>query len=335
MSTEGAGAVVIGAAIAAPVALAAFAAVGAGILVAQGVMWCGKKMEENYNNACKEWTTLYEAAQAKSRANVEDVPTLLAGQAERMAAYSANLSLSPVSTESSNAAAQKVLVDSMAKVRRALENPQDALQVKAATERELLVYRLKSEIEASRDILPAEKIALAETALQGSPTEIQNALNMLQLAWKTIANVQAVSTHQHRKVRQMLSEVAAQLAAIDTMLRNAGRVQAYTMQKQDIENQLREAEDVLETHPADALALAEDAQKAVRALVRTVSSETLNAWDQMRRRVLTLQGTLETLAKMAREAVTLKLIDAQQAGDITRRISVAQSEARTLVQGAA
>src|SRR5712692_9853169 len=189
MSTEGAGAVVIGAAVAAPIALAAFAAVGAGILVAQGVMWCGKKMEENYNNACKEWTALHEAAQAKSRANVEDVPMLLAGQAERIAAYSANLSLSPVAVESSDTAAQRVLVDSMAKVRRALESTQDALQVKADTERELLVYRLKSEIEASRGILPSEKIALAEAALQGSPTEMQDALNMLQFAWKTITNV--------------------------------------------------------------------------------------------------------------------------------------------------
>jgi hypothetical protein len=334
MSTEGAGAVVIGAAIAAPIALAAFVAVGAGILVAQGVMWCGKKMEENYNNACKEWTDLYEAAQAKSRANVDDIPMLLAGQAERIAAYSASLSLNPATVESSDTVAQKALVDSMAKVRRALENTQDTLQVQADTERELLVYRLKSEIEASRGILPSEKIALAEAALQGSSTEIQNALNMLQLAWKTITNVQAMSTHQDRRVRQLLHEVTAQLTAIDTMLRNAGRSQAYTTRKQDIANRLREAENVLDTHPADALALAEDAQKAARALARTVSVETLSAWDQTRRKVLTLQGTLETLAKMTREAVTLKLIEAQQAGDITRRISVAQSEARTLVQGA-
>ncbi|HET8846894.1 MAG TPA: hypothetical protein VFN35_35855 [Ktedonobacteraceae bacterium] len=54
--------------------------VGAGVLIGQGVVWCGQKLEENYQNACKDWTNLANRARTESMQNVQEMQSYMADQ---------------------------------------------------------------------------------------------------------------------------------------------------------------------------------------------------------------------------------------------------------------
>ena len=74
-----------------PAALAATLALGAGVLVAQGLVWYGQKLQENYENACREWTELHEAAWAEQRSRVSDMADAIEAARRRTATPAANL----------------------------------------------------------------------------------------------------------------------------------------------------------------------------------------------------------------------------------------------------
>lgn len=335
MSTEGTGAVAVGAAVVlgGAAVLAAGAIIGTGMLVAQGVMWCGKKMEENVERARNKWIAQQQAAYAESRANVQDMPLFIAGQAESIAAASANLTLNLPSAPSTAPAAQKQLEASLARLRTALDNVKQITQIKTETDRELLQYRLQSEIEALRGLLPQTEIAQAEMALQGTEVAMRQALTGLQDAWNRVSNTQAIKVHQERRARQILRSVSAQLLALDTLLRSTGKEQiSYNKQRQEIETQVEEAQKVVDRDPERALPMAEEAQRAVRTLTHAISMDTTRAWDQTRQRVISIQGTLTTLAQMLQEATAIELLDKQRIQDLSRRIDKTQKESQNLIQ---
>lgn len=96
--------------------------------------------------------------------------------------------------------------------------------------------------------------------------------------------------------------------------------------------QIRDVEAQLSTGLAQALATAQAAQKALHELTESVSADAFRAWEKTRTQIISQQGALDTLEKMLTEAVALKLVDAQKAETIKRRITTAQREAEDLLQ---
>lgn len=319
MSTQGkastCGAIVVG------------ATVGGVVLVVNGVMYVGKKVAENYKDAGKAWDRLFAGAYAENLSTVENIPGYLAN------AYS-TANLGPTDTTQSNPSTSPDVAERLAYLHRTLEDPEVALRVQAETERELLSYRLKLEIEAARGVLPAEKIAAAGAALESSPETIQNALTMLETAWKGVYDAQAQQNRQAFQARQLLNILTTRLQTIDALLRETGKAQnvVYVNQRQAIEVQIRDVETQLSTDPAHALATAQAAQKALRELTESVSAEAFRAWEKIRTQIISQQGALDTLGKMLTEAIALKLVDTQKVDGLKRRITTAQREAEDLLQ---
>jgi hypothetical protein len=291
------------------------------VLGAKGVMYVGKILKKRYDNVCKEWTE-----RSKPDYIIEDIPHFLTTQVDYIAFASSNLA--PADTTPPDVAERFV------HLRRTLEDPEVARRVQAETERELLSYRLKLEIEAARGVLPAEKIAAAEAALDGSTETIQSTLTMLETAWKEVQDAQAQRDRQVFQVRQLLNILTTQLGTVDALLRETGKAQnlVYVNQRRAIEMQIRNVEAQLSTGRAQALATAQAAQKALHELTESVSADAFRAWEKTRTQIISQQGALDTLEKMLTEAVALKLVDAQKAETIKRRITTAQREAEDLLQ---
>ena len=291
------------------------------VLVVDGVMYVGKQLKKHYDNVCKEWTE-----RSKPDYPIEDIPHFLTTQVDYIAFVSSNLA--PADTTPPD------VTERFAHLRRTLEDPEVARRVQAETERELLSYRLKLEIEAARGVLPAEKIAAAEAALDGSTETIQSTLTMLETAWKEVQDAQAQRDRQVFQVRQLLNILTTQLGTVDALLRETGKAQdvVYVNQRRAIEMQIRDVEAQLSTGLAQALATAQAAQKALHELTESVSADAFRAWEKTRTQIISQQGALDTLEKMLTEAVALKLVDAQKAETIKRRITTAQREAEDLLQ---
>lgn len=335
MSTEGAGVVVLPLAAVALVGLAAAELVVLGV---RGVMWCGKKMEENYERACKAWEAQYEAARAASRANVSSVPLLLAGELERAAASRASLTLAETAhTVPTNSAEREGMQATLARLRSLLDTPQKTTQVQETNERETLVYRLTSEIASGRGILPEQAISAAEAALHGSIDQLRAALSALQSCWQTVTDPLERSTYQQRQARQHLLEAQAQLDSIAALLSNADPSAGarYAAQKSLLEQQIATARSVLESNPEQALALSIEVRASCRDLTHTISLNLLNTWEQVRQRMLSARATLATLTKMVQEGIALHLMTGQQAAELQRRLSVLQHEISTIMQASA
>jgi hypothetical protein len=291
------------------------------VLVVDGVMYVGKQLKKHYDNVCKEWTE-----RSKPDYIIEDIPHFLTTQVDYIAFASSNLA--PADTTPPD------VTERFAHLRRTLEDPEVARRVQAETERELLSYRLKLEIEAARGVLPAEKIAAAEAALDGSTETIQSTLTMLETAWKEVQDAQAQRDRQVFQVRQLLNILTTQLGTVDALMRETGKAQnvVYVNQRRAIEMQIRDVEAQLSTGLAQALATAQAAQKALHELTESVSADAFRAWEKTRTQIISQQGALDTLEKMLTEAVALKLVDAQKAETIKRRITTAQREAEDLLQ---
>jgi hypothetical protein len=69
------------------------AVVGMGVLVAQGVMWCGAQLQEHYESACREWTALMDAAWREHLRDVTELPDVVKVAMQRSAEPGANLAL--------------------------------------------------------------------------------------------------------------------------------------------------------------------------------------------------------------------------------------------------
>jgi hypothetical protein len=334
MSTAGAGTVGVGAVavVAAPLLAAAVvgaAAVGTGVLIAKGVMWCGDKIEENYQQTCKEWTNLVESARAENLANVREMSTQLTSQLEYLSAsaYEAADNSMPATID------QQALFATIARARVVIDDAQRAAQ-QGESERNLLAARLRAEIKAGRGILPAELIAEAERALHGTPAIMQAALQKLDAAWNTVNETHARRTRTIRQAQQLLASVSTQLNAIDTMLQEmgSGRGSIHVEQRRQLEKKVLNARDQLEVHPAHALELARAARQEVRPLLESVSAASLALWEETRQQMNTQLGILATLETMVKEAEAITLVDRRTLATLADRVSKTLSEANKMQQ---
>ncbi len=335
MSTEGTGAVV-GVAVAgvavAGVVIAGAAVVGAGILVGRGIMWCRDRLVENYENACHEWTAFYEENRRKSLANQEAMPDLVAHQLQRYAAASVNLRVESDSTSGQlPAAMQSELEGAVTRALLAVEDTKAAMRMRVESEQELLTARLRAEIETARGLLPQDKIAAAEAALQGTAEEKRNQLLMLQNSWKMITASQALRTRQERQTRQLLRESITELRAIEQSLLRDKATPVYSQKMQAIEAQIKEAEKLLTTNVAEAFADAGAALKSVRDFAKDISNDILTAWDNARKDIVRQQSVLDTLGKMLGEGDAIKIVTRQKKAELEQRLLAATTEAKRLL----
>lgn len=309
------------------------AVVGAGVLIGRGLVWCGKKLEENYQHACQEQTNLVERARAENMANVQEMGNYLADQLDCMST-SAYLTVNLATPQSSGAEEPKRIAEAIARTRKAITGA-TVVQQRGTTEQELLALQLQAEIQAGRGILPSEHIAAAEVALHGSSTAKKQALITLQADWQSVTEERALRNRHISQTQQILQKVALQLSTVETMSLDlkGGRAHFYTEQQQAIEAMIREVRRLIDIHPATALKNANEAQQAARDLVNAVSDEMMTSWNSTRKEINVLRGTLDTLAKMVQEATAIQLIDPKQSQGLTERITKAQKDAQALAQG--
>jgi hypothetical protein len=146
MSTAGAGSVAavagVGFGVVAGAALlAGTVVVGTGILIGKGLVWCGEKLEENYQNSCKEWTNLAERARAENMQNITDMKEYLVDRFD----YLAFSSVSPDNPQP-GVIDTKAMDEAFAHVQQALDDAHTLTQSRDDTRQKLLVQRLYAEI---------------------------------------------------------------------------------------------------------------------------------------------------------------------------------------------
>ncbi|HTK12129.1 MAG TPA: hypothetical protein VL485_33465 [Ktedonobacteraceae bacterium] len=329
MSTVGAGTVAVGAGGLAAMAVVGVVA-GAGIVIAKGIMWCGEKIDENYQQACKEWTDLANASRAQSRANVEDVSTYLNSQLEFLSV--SEFATAPQNTRAS--VSQQELDRAISLAKAALTDSNQIQGNKAETERKLQASRLRAEIKAGRGTLPATIIAEAEAALHGTTREIASMLKRLEDAWNTLNNAPAQQAHTILQTQQLLTLISTRLRAIDGIMRDSGATRNLDYQRRlrQLENQVIEARDELNVSPGQAYAQATRTQRDTDTLLGEVSSHAHRAWNAQSTQINQQLGTLQALSTMLQEAEAIQLADAQRLAGLRQRIALFQQRANLLLQ---
>ncbi len=319
-------------------AMAGAMAVGAGIVIAEGLMWCGEKMQANYQQACQEWTAFENQARTASRADVEQVNTYLVSQLEFLSIDE----FAHPDHDGATAVNQQALEQAIARARNILADTTLIEQDKSAIEQKILSARLRAEIKTGRGLLPATTITAAEQALGGSSGEMRAMLEHLDLAWNAIQEQPVQQTRAIQRTQQLLTLVSSRLRAIETMLRdmNQETAQAYQKRVREIDNQLQDARDELvDMRPEHALNAVTSSQQAADRLLEEVTGSAHQSWNELRTRVNEQIGTLDALWKMLveTEAVQIQgagpLCNQQKATDLKQRLETQIQKARSLLQG--
>ncbi|HEU5382457.1 MAG TPA: hypothetical protein VFV38_44160 [Ktedonobacteraceae bacterium] len=320
MSSAGEGAIVAVAAV--PIVAAA----GITILIGRGLIWCGEKLEENYRNACQEWTGLADRVRAENMQNVQEMSSYLTDQMEYLAT-SAALTFSEISKSGELEEQKRQLNEAFARAQQALASAQQLTQSRAETRQTLLSRRLQTEIAAAEGLLPAHEIERARVALQATPAEMQQALKRLQEAWERVSEAGNVRNHAIRQTQQTLQAVSARLSAIDALRQNAQSSSqlAFASQQSSIVALVREAETFLNVQPGMALEKARAAEQEARRLTEIISGETIAAWSNQQKELNRLRGMVASLTRMLEEARSIQLLDAGQLQSLTERVQQAQN----------
>lgn len=328
MSTAGAGSVAAVVGVVGGAALLAGAAVvGAGILIGKGVVWCGQKIDENYQNACKEFTNLAERARAENMQNITAMNGYMADQFDYLAFSSVTLdNPQPAVIDT------KAMDEAFARVQQALNDANTLVQNRDDTRRKLLVQRLYAEIEAGRGILPEQELKRAEAALHGSSSEMEQAIKHLQEGWSTVTEADSLRKREKRQAQRIIQAVRAQLSAVEAMLQNSKSASRLMLlnQHEAVLNQVRKAEDHLDIHSKAALAEAQVAEQGVRRLMEAISSEMIASMNSRRKEINMLRGMLKSLDTMLQETKTIQLLDAGRVAQLVDRVQKAQAGLDTL-----
>jgi hypothetical protein len=326
MSTGGGGEVAaLGlAVVVVPAVAAGVVIVGAGILIGRGLMWCGEKLEENYQNACKEWTNLADRARAENMQDIQAMTEYVADQLDLTATMFSTIN--PV-TQQANTFDANAMREAFARTRQAFDDAQKLTQGKDTTRLLLLAQRLHADIEAGRGILPLQVIARSEAALQASPSEMQQAITELQAAWSGVTEVDSLRKRQERQAQQIIQSVRRQLTVIDSMTKSIKGSASRNLagEQGNVETQVRDAELSLDIHPAEALDKARTAEAAVRRLMEAVSASIISTLNNRRKEVNSLRGILKSLENMLQEASAIQLLDPGQLTQLEDSIQKTQT----------
>ena len=154
MSTEGLGTVLL---------MPAAALVGTGVLIAQGLMWCGKKMKERYETASQSYNTLAQAAFEEQQAQQEDRKFIVTAMIEQ---FTSGTNLRLYAPAEQNIADEIVIKSMLERAQNALSSSEMASRLKAEHEQARFRRTLEAEIVASQGIAPTETLAAAKAAFK-------------------------------------------------------------------------------------------------------------------------------------------------------------------------
>lgn len=324
MSTEGAGKVCC------TIGSPFIAALGAGVLVAEGIMWCGAQLEKDYNQNCQKWANLYANARAASQAQGETMGRYMTAQLEYMTLLEATPTVETISREE-----QDVLHKAIELARATIADASRMGWSPADLERQSRLLSLRREIEMGRTLLPIAVIQQAEEAPTRTLEEITSTINMLREARLQIEQRYTQQEYQRLQVEQLLRLTTAHQAVIRDQLRELGTVYHTELEQRQNNMQavMAAARACLDSDSAEALRLATEAQRIARGLVERLSTEVLDEWNGVQSQVHMLEGTLTVLQKMVKEAGLVKMSEQQVLNDIRKRITIATDEIEAVSQG--
>jgi hypothetical protein len=296
-------------------------AVGAGILVAEGIMWCGRKMQENYLSACESYTNLAQEASKQQRAHKENRQFVLAAMIEQ---FTVDINLSLASGSSRDSSVEGALAAALDRARFALNTDEQAKRMRADCEQKSLRHQLQSEILSSKDFLHADQIAEAQAALKGTGDEIHATLAIIRQAWQDITDTQQLRKHQIQQTQLMLADVRKELDTIRALLtQNHNQIdKKRSGDLKAIEEKIQLSERRLDTDAPTALKDAQSAQRDVRNLAHAVTDNLTEAWDKRRLQVAEARGRLDALTQMVNEAITTQVLSVGDGGELAQRITM-------------
>ncbi len=326
MSTEGCGKA--GIAVASPV----IAGIGVGILIGQGIMWCGDAMEKAIDNAIKRQQEELEARRVAAREfNYRQVDQIRGRLSTKMRQASID---DPHAAMEPGLAELETLQWSMAQARAAVVDAGNQQHTVQTLERKALAAQLKFEIKFNRALLPQQAIEQAEQASGGNSESLRAAIATLNKTRNEIETTQAREVVEQREIEYILQAVSNQLHSIDTMLQEAGgpTQPEFSERQQTVKALVAAANAQSATSIAEAKRLATEAQRVAHNLSDMVSTFLFDAWNTIHSQVNNILGTLTTLQKMLEEARLLEVVDAQGLASLTQRLSSAYNDAETIRQ---
>lgn len=323
MSTQGAGAVVLGPGIV--LLVAGGVVVGTGILVGKGIMWCHDKLEENYHNACQSYTALKQEAEAEALAHAQDRQEALQAYIERYAAPDA-LTLASASADAATDAATDAMAQVDPAVARALEESRAAL---ASTQRPQLDYQaeqerrqLANEIVACKGIVsPA---ALDEAlAVYRAPESSALQLRAARVTLHSNAQSHAQQRHQEQLAAVTIADATRELRAAHALLAQSGQAAdaQATNQLQAIGERITEAKRISSQNAGAALTAAEEALADARRQVYAATRAVTQRWSARQRIAATQQGQLDALNDVISDLALGKLATDEQIAGFQRELS--------------
>ena len=322
--TASVGVVVVGV----PVLLVA----GTGVLVVRGVMWCGQKIEENYQAACQEWSKQQADFIAESRMNTETINScvqLYVAQAstasylaQQAAIYNgtANTHLPP----GGPSASQQELHNILAQARTMLMDASRTAEIQPDIERALREARLRGEIASGRASLPPALIAEAEQTINGTSEQMLAVLNRIDGAWVTLDTERA----QRRQGLRIITEAEAQLVAISQMLQEMEpsgiSVEPLLAQRRQVERAVAEARSHLISQPSLAWSETQIIEQTLKPMLDGIVENIYQAWESVRVRLNEQKGMLAILELMIEEAKGIALVDEHRLEQLKKRVEIAQ-----------
>lgn len=326
MSTEGAGTACL--VVGAPVMLVGAITVGAGILIQNGVVWCGKQLKEHYISHCTKWDDHNAAMHERGAANAQAFSGKMMRQQKQMALLEADQQLvAPTSDVEQRAAMLAALVEA----RSALV--QVASKEPPITQYMLLTSRLKARLTESRDALPMALLQEATSALGGTTQEIMQALQQLEHAWERVQDMQQRQEYQERQVTRLLHMIARQIQSIEMLSQDLQEKQTVSTQLDAVKQQQAKSYALLDIDPSAALHVAQVAQDTVGKITSAVATQVFEVWSDIHSSIYKQQGILAMLQTMLNEAHVVALVSKQQEGELSARVRTAATEVEALLGG--
>ncbi|GLV54406.1 hypothetical protein KDH_12530 [Dictyobacter sp. S3.2.2.5] len=343
MSSTGTATVVLApmALVGATVAMAGLAVVGAGVLCARGVMWCGRKLDENYQHNCHEWSTLVARAQAENLSRATTMATAYRVSTNDSLAAMAFLSpAKDVQTRRVQSLSTQSFLQELAQMQTVLELEKQAHAQKkhhddSDDQRFLLAGRLQIELDAGKDILDSALLNDAEQALHGSSDTMQQVLERMLEAWETLSAQQAVELSQSRQVRYVIDVAYKQLQLVELQLKQLGK-RKYQKQDQQmhlLRDELLRVEDEVKAYPQKALNRVEHVQDKIFNLKEDVNQLAFQSWAQSLTHLHQAMGHLNALEIMVQEAATTSIVPTSTIVHLADEIQKEYRLARQLLEG--
>jgi hypothetical protein len=304
------------------------ASMGIGIMIAQGIMWCGRKLRENYTSACQSYTDQFQRALAEERAKAQDRQFALAALIEQI---TDSPHLQAFATGTADTAAEQGLNEALQRAHAALDSAEQVGKLREAHEQALERRRLEAALVASQGLV--SKTILDETgrALTGSTSDMRRAYERLQQehqkALAALSDTQLQRASQVRQAQYILAQVGKEMQSVRLLLTQSyGKAdQRYQSDIASIEQLMREAQQRLDTSssigdPKRALTDAEAAQKAVEKLKQQVSFTLTAEWDERRKQAVVARARLAALQKIVQEAIGAGVLEAARGQTLQARI---------------